>query len=666
MKTSRNAISVSVIAVIFVLLLLPTPALWAVDDKALELTDADYSKERIAELTLLLDAKSAQERAEGAEKLCMLGAEARVAIPKMLTLLNDQEGYVLYLNRFQVGKVVMQNLIELSPESLLPLQQRFPDLTKETRLELALRIPKAGTNARVMLPELIQMFESTKGDQSSRPLMLLMIATIDPNGKQAFQRVLKVLKHDGNASMRKYAAISLSRAKSARQVYWNQPGPAARWFRESPKDAIEAGDALLVALDDTEPDVRAAAAQSLVTYPESEERAMAGISKLLGDEKSYSVMYSNHFGGAELVSNTARWCLLELHSQADRVLQIIIQQEGQHNALKDRDIAELIPYCQQPLEALQTLLDGEHPELTFRALSQLGSGATKLAARLDRLTHHKNKMIADGAKSTLGQIAPKQYPGFVDQLKKPVAKLDEAISVAGFARPNVSIEIPRLLNRIQDDYDLKMDVVKELAAIGPEAIEAVPIIIDSFETGFTFYVDNKQDLLLKFGPGVVPLIITALISPEKKATLRVACLQVLPRFGEPAREAVPIIVEHLKSKYPRVRQAAARALGLLAAVPDQTLPRLQQALSDPRPFVRAAAAESCGAFGLAAAPQVPDLILLLSDEYLEVRLAAISALGKLGPIAIGADAKIKAQLVDKDVLVRDACKAALLAIRKAN
>jgi HEAT repeat protein len=81
---------------------------------------------------------------------------------------------------------------------------------------------------------------------------------------------------------------------------------------------------------------------------------------------------------------------------------------------------------------------------------------------------------------------------------------------------------------------------------------------------------------------------------------------------------------------PRVRGAAAYALGTFGERAAGEVPALREAMRDPDPRVRRSAARAAGRLGEAAADAVNDLCVLLKDPDTLVRRDAVTALGALG------------------------------------
>ena len=96
--------------------------------------------------------------------------------------------------------------------------------------------------------------------------------------------------------------------------------------------------------------------------------------------------------------------------------------------------------------------------------------------------------------------------------------------------------------------------------------------------------------------------------------------------GEAGSGLIPAIVEQLGAEAPRLRAAAARALGTLNQRPAETLPRLMPLLGEGNQEVKDAVVWAAGRQGAAALPM---LSARLSDPSVSIREGAARALGQL-------------------------------------
>ncbi len=125
-------------------------------------------------------------------------------------------------------------------------------------------------------------------------------------------------------------------------------------------------------------------------------------------------------------------------------------------------------------------------------------------------------------------------------------------------------------------------------------------------------------------------------------------LLLVSEFGQQGREAIPTLVESLKSENADLSWAAGEALSRIGK---DSIPSLVDGLRDANAMVREHAAVALGKIGPDANNAVLSLILLLQDESIDVGAAAASALGAIGEEALTIPALITA-LRDESIEVR--------------
>jgi HEAT repeat protein len=96
------------------------------------------------------------------------------------------------------------------------------------------------------------------------------------------------------------------------------------------------------------------------------------------------------------------------------------------------------------------------------------------------------------------------------------------------------------------------------------------------------------------------------------------------------------------------------------------LPALRAALQDSDPDVRAWAAQDLGDMGPSAGPAVPRLRAMLHRSDAESRGSACRALGRIGNAARAALPDLRRALEDASPSVRQAARAAIVSIQRAD
>lgn len=129
----------------------------------------------------------------------------------------------------------------------------------------------------------------------------------------------------------------------------------------------------------------------------------------------------------------------------------------------------------------------------------------------------------------------------------------------------------------------------------------------------------------------LPVLVQGLRSGTAADRLQAA--RDLGRLGWLARESLPHLTQTLNDGDPKVREAAAHAIGLMG--PD-ALPMLTEMLTHPDKYVRRHAAWALGKLGPLAGPALPALCEALKDPDPRTASGIAQALGNMG--ADGADA----------------------------
>jgi HEAT repeat protein len=120
---------------------------------------------------------------------------------------------------------------------------------------------------------------------------------------------------------------------------------------------------------------------------------------------------------------------------------------------------------------------------------------------------------------------------------------------------------------------------------------------------------------------------------HRSVTVRISAARTLGKLGWPAREALPVLAEALYDNEPRVREAAAQAIGQFG--PD-AIPTLAEMLSHTDKYVRRNAVWGLGKLGPTAKAVLPHLCRTLQDPDPRTASGAAQALGSMGTVAADA------------------------------
>jgi HEAT repeat protein len=228
--------------------------------------------------------------------------------------------------------------------------------------------------------------------------------------------------------------------------------------------------------------------------------------------------------------------------------------------------------------------------------------------------------------------------------------------------------LPALIKALNDaDKQVWMNAIAAVAAIGPEAKDAIPTLLADFDSKSasrqrSYYRDQviirTSYALTRIGPAAIPPLIDGLRSHD--TMMRSGAARALGGMGPAAKAAIPALLENLGHKDASVQQDVIDALGSIGAA---AKPKLIEALSSDDPRQRSTAALALGAMGRAAQDASgPVLAQLDSESDATARASLLTALARIGadvaPVLIEA-------LKDEREPIRHAAINGLLTMRSA-
>ena len=277
----------------------------------------------------------------------------------------------------------------------------------------------------------------------------------------------------------------------------------------------------------------------------------------------------------------------------------------------------------------------------------------------------KDKQVRDQAANQLRQISLHSVPDLINALKHNDSRVrGNAAQTLGEVGPAAKDAVPSLIDALHDTNDsVSRSALEALENMGLEAGFASRI--------FASLLGHKDDVLRfqatsalrDIGAEAVPYLMDSLKSPSLLA--RRAAAETLSKLGSTAREAVPNLIETLQDTDSEIRWLSADALGRIgpksrAAIPflinamgdenegvrglavealtrigPESVPQLIEALYSKNLSVAAIAIDALREFGSKAKPAIPNLMeLLLRNDSEDIRTRAARALGSVGPEAV--------------------------------
>ncbi|TET84797.1 MAG: HEAT repeat domain-containing protein [Anaerolineales bacterium] len=203
------------------------------------------------------------------------------------------------------------------------------------------------------------------------------------------------------------------------------------------------------------------------------------------------------------------------------------------------------------------------PQALLDGLTQLWGPQVPIAAMWD-----EEWIVSTAALSLLGSIEPVEgiAPALIQILESDewyMVRANAARALGGMgAEEGV---IPALIQVLEDEHE--DDSVRGVAAvalmqIGPEAAEAVPVLIQVLTDENDFWLSPlAAQALAQIGPETTE-VFSALVRAleEGNSSIRETAAEALGQIGPEVMESVPALIQVLGDEYAFVREAAAEAL----------------------------------------------------------------------------------------------------------
>lgn len=603
--------------------------------------------EAAAALRPLITERDSPKRALGLVVLARLGANARPALPELLTLLHDRRHSL----RVQAGNV-LANLGPL-PEVALPALLAALDDDDDVRQRAVQLL--AGMGEDVVAP----LCKALKGaDGRLLPDALPVLQALGGRAKGAVPDLIVLLQNSKNVRLR----LQVLQVLAAMGV---EAAPAALALADALEKAPEV-------------DVRQWSFQVLQQLGPADGKARPTLERLLrsspdAGRRQQAAMLLGRLGTAGRAALPTLVAALEKDPDLT-VRQYAIQSIGQLG-LETKDAVPVL------LRALEQDTDINVRSQAAQTLGQLGASGREAVPTLIRLLKHPSADTRLFAASSLAYMGREARPA----LQPILALLPDA--EANYYENLLNI-LPRLgaaeelaLALTADSARVREAAARSLAQMGPEAKPAAPrlagalrdpspvVRLAALQVVVNLRLDAREALPAVFANlddadetiGQTALAAVVALAPDSIAPagealrwnqprLRSRALGALAQLGEPVKEVLPALLAVAASPEVGVR---VQALQLVNVLPwpegdPRVRARVEASLQDPDPQVRAVAAPLVARFGPEA---VHFWVGLMSHPAAEARRGAAVALAGF-PHTRAALPVLAAALKDADPRVR--------------
>ena len=421
-------------------------------------------------------------------------------------------------------------------------------------------------------------------------------------------------------------------------------------------DAHQAVDALLVALNDRNADVRLYSAYGLGQIKQRPAASLEALTKLLSDEDEH-VRYS------------AEWSLARV-AQAVAVAEpteVDIKKIDEHLAAAEAALskhverAEHLKQVQQARELIQKATEKSPPipPTEETKVEEVPQERPQEHAAEAPAHQFSQDLRSDDKLTQLKAIESLRQLGRADQL----IRAWETIEKGGFLYWHLSralvrvgeAAVPELSKALRhEDEDICFQAAQCLRQMGPDAIGSLPLLLALIEdTAVSDDMRASAILVLEsFGPIASDATgtLTRLLESGEQDTILAASARALAAIGPEARAATPALLKVLQTNdlWGDTRIAAARALARVAPDSTEAVQTLMPLLDQEDIFFVAGVADAIGDFGPTAAHAVARLMQLLERSSDDRRQAVIQAIGKIGAPAQAAASLLIARLTEPD------------------
>ncbi len=637
-----------------------------------------------------------------------VGPEARTALPRLLSLLRDDpSGDVRRKSAWALAR------IKPPAEVAIPaLVAAFADRDVDVRQAAAESIAFYGPAA---VPALVEAANAS--DREKRRVAIVALGLVGPDAKDAVPLLGQVMR-DENSGLQDEAAAALAKlgpdavpllveslrtddtgivlpvlmtgigSPWAMAALWRDPSiPRQRAITALGQSG--ARQALTDALNDPHADVRAKAAGfvgqlgyrdrrvfdrlgRLLRDPDGSVRQQAGTALLTFAEprdalpplkqaaqdgnldiRLDAVAYLQYLGAPALdplvealrdkdekVRKQAQAGLRGLAVDLDQLQAAVAPLLGDDKAAVRESVVVVLRRCGAPammalISALKDPDDGVR-ENVIAALQELKADEKVLKPALLEAVKDKNPLVRAGAINTLTRFGNDTVLPFARAGLKDDGAAVRLVSAAILARFDIDVA-PDLIEALRDkEVAVWQQAWKSLVQLQADDKLLLPLLARALNDDNSDVRQGAVFALERFGANAVPYLVQALKSKDRN--VQRAAADTIDTIGSPARKAMPALVEVVDKEdtHPEVRKFVVRAMltingqGEFRKEPAKAVPALLEMLRDRNPTTRWGICQTLAAIGPEAREAIPGLTGALKDESLSVRNAAEYAIQRIG------------------------------------
>lgn len=539
---------------------------------------------------------------QACQKLAQLGPKAKHAVPKLASLLGENQTFELQRCAALALAAIGEDAEAAVPALTAALHSKRPKL----RAYAASALGRIGAAAAPAVPDLILLVTDKDADvrravrdavrqigiprTETRPTLIAALKSANPQDAAAAIATITELGDE--------IIPDLCQALADKDAcYW-----ACLALADMGPKAKAAVPQLTKLLDSQQPEVRMQALLTLAEIGPSAASAAPKIASILTTDKFESVQYAAAYALGSLADRAFIPALEKAYESKDEFLQVAAAwavlrlQEGSSPAVQ---------------KAIKIIV---------KRIQSKDTNVRDAAARA-----MTDEMITA---ETVGPAFRKALEGIDDP--------DQLMEIANALATTGKKIVPACIRALEEKRKLRFYALQVLIQVGPDAQDAVPALIKTLADPDATLRHEAEFALGAIGPkavAAVPSLIKSLTDQEDN--VRYGACYALGKIGPAARKAGPALAKMAQQSKDSFGQVAA-IWALLKIAPDyprlneHAVPILMKALSDPRAHVRAEVAGELGDIGAPAAKALDALKKVAeSDENAAVRKVAAEAIRKI-------------------------------------